>query len=252
MTRNASIITKIAAAGMMALLIFSLPACKTLPEKERKAAELAAKSSEYAKKCGTDKYLAAQRLLKEARANVNDKKYDEARITFNTAEKLFREAEDEAKKDPACNKDLKDADDDKAKITERDINAANASASAELDPLDDPDYEMHRITFPFNSSELTDEARETLNLNARWLSKFTQFNVAIEGHCDNRGSIEFNLALGARRAESVKEYLVQLGIAPERINTISYGEERPLDEANDEEAWAKNRRAEFRKVLRKK
>jgi len=243
-------VTKIVAFSLVALLAVGLTACKTLPEKERKAAEMAAKSSDYAKKCGTDKYLAAQRLLKEARKNVNEKNFDEARITFNTAAKLFKEAEAEAKKDPACNKDLQQ-EDDKAKITERDVNATNASASTELDPLDDPDYEMQRITFPFNSSELTDEARENLNLNARWLTKFTQFNVAVEGHCDNRGSIEFNLALGSRRAGSVKEYLIQLGISPDRIRTISYGEERPLDEANDEEAWGKNRRAEFNKVLKK-
>jgi|GEM_PF-257407 len=251
MRHTNNIVAKAVALAVIALLMGSLTACKTLPEKERKAAELAAKSSDYAKKCGTDKYMGAQRLLKEARQLVNDKKYDEARITFNTAEKLFKEAEAEAKKDPACNKDL-EQEEDKAKITERDINTTDASASTGLDPLDDPDYEMDRITFPFNSSELTDEARDTLNLNARWLTKFTQFKVAVEGHCDNRGSIEYNLALGARRAESVKGYLIQLGISPDRIRTISYGEEQPLDEANDEEAWAKNRRAEFNKILRKK
>jgi peptidoglycan-associated lipoprotein len=79
--------------------------------------------------------------------------------------------------------------------------------------------------------------------NADLLKKYHNVKIQIEGHCDERGTVEYNLALGERRANSTRNYLVSIGVSPERISTISYGKERPLDPAHNEEAWAKNRRA---------
>lgn len=101
------------------------------------------------------------------------------------------------------------------------------------------------IHFAFDKSDLTEESRRTLADNAAWMKSHPDFRVTIEGHCDERDTEEYNLALGDRRANSAREYLVSLGIAGTRLQTISYGEERPLDPGHTEEAWAKNRRAHF-------
>lgn len=107
-------------------------------------------------------------------------------------------------------------------------------------------FEAKPIHFHFDRHDLTPEARAVLDELGAWLRENKDFELLIEGHCDNRGSPEYNLALGERRAESAKEYLVNLGVEPGRIRTISYGLERPVDPRNNEEAWAKNRRDEFR------
>jgi len=101
------------------------------------------------------------------------------------------------------------------------------------------------IHFEFDSSNLLPEAQEILRWKAAWLQKNSNVQVTIEGHCDERGTNEYNLALGDRRASSAKSYLTDLGIYGSRLNTISYGEERPADYGSNEEAWAKNRRAHF-------
>ena len=101
------------------------------------------------------------------------------------------------------------------------------------------------IYFEFDSSVLLPMAREVLNRKAEWLRDNTDASIIIEGHCDERGTNAYNIALGERRAESAKAYLVDLGISDLRLTTISYGEERPVDPGHNEEAWAKNRRAHF-------
>ena len=109
-------------------------------------------------------------------------------------------------------------------------------------------FENRDIHFEFDSSFLTSEAQAILTDKARFLQKYPDVMVIIEGHCDSRGTNEYNLALGDRRAQSAKAYLINLGIAASRMTTVSYGEEKPLDPRETEEAWAKNRRAHF--VLR--
>jgi peptidoglycan-associated lipoprotein len=101
------------------------------------------------------------------------------------------------------------------------------------------------INFDFDSSSIRPDAREILKANADYLLKHKSSSVVVEGHCDERGTAEYNMALGQKRAQETKQYLVNLGIKESIINTISYGEERPLDPGNNEEAWAKNRRAHF-------
>lgn len=107
---------------------------------------------------------------------------------------------------------------------------------------------LQRIHFAFDQFSLSPEARQTLAANADYLRANAGIKVKVGGHCDERGSDEYNLALGERRAQAAKDYLVSLGIASDRLSTISYGEEQPLDPASTEAAWAKNRRAEFTPV----
>ncbi|MBE9486523.1 MAG: peptidoglycan-associated lipoprotein Pal [Desulfuromonadales bacterium] len=102
-----------------------------------------------------------------------------------------------------------------------------------------------RIYFDFDQYVLTDAARQQLARNASLLKAAPTINVQIEGHCDERGSDEYNLALGEKRAMATKSHLVSLGVSIGRVSIISYGEEIPLDPAKTEAAWAKNRRAEF-------
>ncbi len=104
---------------------------------------------------------------------------------------------------------------------------------------------LYMVHFDFDKYVIKDEYKGRLRENARWLKKNSVVNLVIEGHADERGENEYNLALGDKRATSVKRYLKALGVNTSRFSTISYGEERPLDEAPTEEAWAKNRRAEF-------
>ncbi|HEX7190375.1 MAG TPA: peptidoglycan-associated lipoprotein Pal [Thermoanaerobaculia bacterium] len=97
--------------------------------------------------------------------------------------------------------------------------------------------------FAYDESTLSPDAQNALQTSASWLKKNPQYNLLIEGHCDERGTEQYNLALGDRRANTAKEYLTTLGVDSARIRTVSYGEERPFDPGHDESAWAKNRRA---------
>ena len=99
-----------------------------------------------------------------------------------------------------------------------------------------------RIFFDFDKYSLKADARGTLEKQAAWLNKWPAVTITVEGHCDERGTREYNLALGERRANSVKDYLVALGVNPSRIRTISYGKERPVALGSNEAAWAQNRR----------
>ncbi len=100
-----------------------------------------------------------------------------------------------------------------------------------------------RIYFDLDSYAVRDDARPVLDQQAAWLQRFPAVRVRIEGNADERGTREYNFALGARRANAVRDYLVQQGVSPARIETISYGKERPLDPGSNEEAWARNRNA---------
>lgn len=99
------------------------------------------------------------------------------------------------------------------------------------------------VHFDYDKSDLHDADRAILQRQAAWLQKYPAVRVQVQGNCDERGTREYNLALGARRASSVKDYLVSLGVSPDRIETISYGKERPLCSQSTESCWARNRRA---------
>jgi len=100
-----------------------------------------------------------------------------------------------------------------------------------------------RVYFDTDMSNIREDGRATLAKQAEWLKKYTNYPILIEGKCDERGTREYNLALGERRANAAKNYLVSLGVSADRISTVSYGKERPVALGSDEASWAKNRRA---------
>ena len=105
--------------------------------------------------------------------------------------------------------------------------------------------DLQPVFFDFDSATLTDQGKSTLDGDAKALRDHTDAKVTIEGHCDERGTAEYNQALGERRAQTARDYLVAAGINASRLDVISYGKERPFDPGHDEAAWAKNRRAHF-------
>ena len=120
----------------------------------------------------------------------------------------------------------------------------DAIASASLDDLN-KNSPLKPVYFELDSSELSPANQKALDDNAALLKRYTNWAVTIEGHCDERGTAEYNLALGERRAIAARAYLVSLGIAADRLRTVSYGKEFPFDPGHDEAAFAKNRRAHF-------
>ena len=100
-----------------------------------------------------------------------------------------------------------------------------------------------RVFFESDSSDLTPQGRDTLDKQAQWLNQYSRYAFTIEGHADERGTREYNIALGARRAETVRQYLVSRGVSAQRMRTISYGKERPVALCNDISCWSQNRRA---------
>ncbi len=125
-------------------------------------------------------------------------------------------------------------------VIEEDIKQAGAR---------DPGYadssSLVDINFDFDRSEIRDDQKEALTRNAEWIQNNGDTRIQIEGHCDERGTEEYNLALGERRANTVRDYLISYGIDPARLYTISYGEELPINPEHTEDAWAQNRRSHF-------
>jgi peptidoglycan-associated lipoprotein len=120
----------------------------------------------------------------------------------------------------------------------------DAIASADLDTIN-KNSPFQPVFFPLDGYEVDSTAQQALNANAALLKKYPSWTITIEGHCDERGTAEYNLALGEKRALSAKTYLVSLGIPADRLRTVSYGKEFPFDPGHDENAWSQNRRAQF-------
>ena len=136
----------------------------------------------------------------------------------------------------------------KGKIVEESIVSAPQSAVAldPLSPLGKPGLAgLRAIPFDYDQHLLSDDARNIISANAAILKSLAKVRFQLAGHCDERGSDQYNIALGERRAEAVRAYLDELGIVASRMETVSFGEEQPLDAGHDENAWQKNRRVEF-------
>ena len=172
--------------------------------------ESSAQQSEEARR------LEAERAAKEAKEAQEAKERELARIK-----------EEEAKK-------LKEQELEKSLVAKKEQGIEGVVYESKL---------FKDIHFEFDKYDIRREDEEILRENAAWLKKNPKMKIQIEGHCDERGTAEYNLALGERRANTTKKYLLSLGISSDRISTISYGEEKPLDPGHNEEAWAKNRRA---------
>lgn len=126
-------------------------------------------------------------------------------------------------------------------------NGANNGLTLELNGDSDSNTAggLQTIYFGFDSSTLDSSTKETLKGNAEFLKANASVDVQVEGHCDERGGRQYNLALGERRAKTIRDYLVGLGVESKRVSIISYGNERPVSEGHDESAWSKNRRGNF-------
>jgi peptidoglycan-associated lipoprotein len=158
--------------------------------------------------------------------------------TLSAEEEAARRAEEEVRqKELARQKALAEEN-----LKEESLSSQMAS---EREQAEKERFENEDIYFDFDSIQLTPEAIDILAKKGKWLRDNPSARVTIEGHCDNRGTNEYNLALGEGRAQSAKTFLTDLGIDISRLNTISYGEERPLDPQQTEMAWAKNRRVHF-------
>ncbi len=121
-----------------------------------------------------------------------------------------------------------------------------AQTSSSAPPGSQQDFVVNvgdRVFFESDSSELTPQSLQTLEKQAQWLQAYSQYSFTIEGHADERGTREYNIALGARRAQTVREYLTSRGVPAHRMRTISYGKERPVAVCNDISCWSQNRRA---------
>lgn len=112
-------------------------------------------------------------------------------------------------------------------------------------PVEAPISPLVDVYFDYNKTEFSADAVEQLKANANWILANSARTVIIEGHCDERGTNEYNLALGERRAKLIKDYIVNLGVSPANLKAVSYGEERPFEIGSTEEAWAQNRRVHF-------
>jgi len=121
-----------------------------------------------------------------------------------------------------------------------------SAASTSVAPGSTGDFRQNvgdRVFFDTDASTVREDGRQTLNRQAEWLKKYTNYQITVEGHCDERGTREYNLALGERRANAARQYLIAQGIPAARLKTVSYGKERPDPVGSDEASWARNRRA---------
>ncbi len=223
-------------------------------EAQRKAEEEAARAAEMeAQRLAEEERQAALREKALAEQAERERIARESAESAREAERMAREAERMAQEAEEMAVKEEPAGGDTMMMARAETEAAaegEASKAAQAEPEKVPEtvrtgIEDEKVYFDFDSSALTETAKSVLQRKAEFLKERAETDVLIEGHCDERGSVEYNLALGQRRAESVKRYLVLLGISSERLRTISYGKERPADPRHTEEAWAKNRRAEF-------
>jgi peptidoglycan-associated lipoprotein len=130
------------------------------------------------------------------------------------------------------------------------VEVSLAELENELSRMVEEEGRLTPIYFDFDRFSIKEDAKPVLNMIAKWLKKNKEISIRIQGHADERGSNEYNIALGERRAQSTRNYLTTFGIRPSRLSTISFGEEMPADSGRSEEAWAKNRRSEFEVISR--
>lgn len=219
-------------------LMWGLAGCGGPPTEQLNAASTALNGAALAKKCAPEEYEAAEKMLARAKTLSDEGKHDEAKSAALAAKKLADKAQQKAllRREECLNPKPATAYDP------NDLVEVDAGPRTELSAQEG----LKTIYFDFNVADLNAEAREVLARNANWMRSNAEQRVVIEGHCDSRGSTEYNLALGERRGLIVRSYLGQLGIGVDRLEVVSYGEEQPLDYGSNEAAFSRNRRAEFR------
>ncbi len=168
-------------------------------------------------------------------------------VSFGCEQKVVTKPEEQ----PQVKKEAEEAPRAKAaekapeKVTEQKVPSEVESIGAKAEALEEKEGMFNDIHFDFDKYDVQETYKPELKSIAAWMTKNANSKMSVEGHCDDRGTNEYNLALGDRRAKAVKDFLVSLGVPSSRIETISYGEEKPLCTDQTEECWAKNRRAHF-------
>lgn len=235
--RNVWPVLKIGVALSVMLVVAG---CPKPPKKALSDAEKAVLDARGVSDCATNKYETAERLLEEARELSEKKEYDKAERKAKAAQKLAKEAKQEGEanwEDCQKQKELeKQARGEEEPEDEKDTDQTEQV---------DEELTLETVHFAYDSSELTDRARGILEENARWIRRNDGKTVVLEGHTDERGTPEYNLALGERRARVVRQYLIQLGIDSSRLSILSYGEEKPAAYGTSAADFQKNRRVEF-------
>jgi peptidoglycan-associated lipoprotein len=221
----------------MAMTLMLLGSCGKDAQKAIDAAQSAINDAKTAgaEQYAPQEYKSAEDYLTKARDQYKAKSYEPAKTSAISA----KDQAELAKKRALERKSAEDALRGPVQPTE------GYNVSSLEGPRDDAGAPLKDVHFDYDKSDLSDDAKSTLVNNAKWLEAHPNQKVTIEGHCDERGSTEYNLALGERRAKSVRDYLVGLGLDHARLAIISYGESMPLDPGHNEAAWAKNRRAHF-------
>jgi peptidoglycan-associated lipoprotein len=190
--------------------------------------------------CAEEKFRAAEALLQEAHELVEQKQYDAAERKARAAERLAREAREYADanwEDCQRRKELARQAGMRTEITEETVRPGQNGQIEEL--------RLMTVYFPYDSAEISDQSHQALEDNIRWLRQNPGVTLLLEGHTDERGTPEYNLALGERRAHFVRRYLVQRGVDDKRLIILSYGEEKPVAFGQSEADFARNRRVEF-------
>ncbi len=224
--------------GLLLTFAMSFTACRKPPTQALSDAEKALLNAEARRECANDKYLAAEKLLNEAKALVDKKEYKEAERKAIAAQKMAEEAR-------------KSADASWEECQRRKNAVVEATKPVEEKPKTEDKAEapatLTTLYFAYDSAEISPSQREQLEQNALWMRQNPDVTtMIIEGHTDERGSVEYNLALGERRAQSVRQYLMQLGIDRDRLSILSYGEEKPVAYGGGEDDYRQNRRVEFK------
>ncbi len=249
-------------AAALFLLGVLLAGCPKSPVDQIQAAEAAMQAARDAgaPDCATPEYQSAEEMMARTYRLNNDKEYDDAKRSAETAQQLAEVARVEAARNTRCVPGTKGAgkgsggagDGDGVRLGGRSF--TEAEVAAEIDRTRTGEGALGEgsiveglrpVGFGFDDANLSPEALEIVKANAEWIQARPSVRVQIEGHTDERGTGEYNLALGERRAGAVREALIRLGVEADRMTTISYGEEMPVSQAHDESGWSENRRAEF-------
>lgn len=226
--------------GLFLGAALSLSACSSPPDKAMKDAQTALDAAQMRSECAPEKFSAAQTLLKEAQALIKQEKYDEAELKAVAAQRLAKQAKSEA------DANWEDCMRRKAAMNDASGSKPSGATDTQTDPIKPArKATLNVLYFAYDSAEISDAQRATLEENALWMTQNADQRITLEGHTDERGSGEYNLALGERRATQARKYMMQLGADNERMSTLSYGEEKPAAFGSSMEDYRQNRRVEF-------
>lgn len=213
-------------------LLLLLAACAKPPTKALNDAEQALREAAVVSECAQEEFKAAEERLAMARRLVEEGDYDAAEVQAKAARQLAIQA----KKKGELTWDECQKEKNKGKVA--------AQEDTQRDATPDPS-QLQTVYFDYNEATLSDKSQSALKANAEWMRRYPEAQITIQGHCDERGSTEYNVALGERRGHAVRNYLIQLGVDGSRMGVVSFGEEMPAVVGQGEDGHARNRRAEF-------